>query len=114
MDSWLNYRGSARPHAGILSAMYRLGLVFTLSALAAFAQPSLESKLDEVISSALKTSGAPSVSVSVVDGGKLVYAKAFGKADIEKNRDATPDTRYAVGSISKQFTAAALLLIQEQ
>ncbi len=94
--------------------MHRPGLVFALSAAAVFAQPSLESKFDNAIASTLKSSGAPSVSVSIVDGGKLVYAKAFGKADIEKDRDATVDTRYAVGSISKQFTSAALLLAQEQ
>ena len=72
------------------------------------------SRLDEIVSTAWKTSGAPSVSVAVVQNGALTYAKAFGKADIEKDRPATPDTRYAIGSISKQFTAAALLMLQEQ
>jgi D-alanyl-D-alanine carboxypeptidase len=44
----------------------------------------------------------------------LVYAKAFGTADLAAGRTADVNTRYAVGSISKQFTAAALLLLQEQ
>lgn len=74
----------------------------------------IEKKLDEQISSALKKVGAPSVSVAVVGGGKLIYAKAFGSADLEAQRAANIDTRYAVGSISKQFTAAALLMLQEQ
>ena len=74
----------------------------------------LEKKLDEQISSALKKAGAPSVSVAVVNGGRLVYAKAFGSADLEANRAADANTRYAVGSISKQFTVAALLMLQEQ
>jgi D-alanyl-D-alanine carboxypeptidase len=82
----------------------------------AFAQnlAPLASRLDETISAALAKAGALSVSVAVVEDGKLAYAKAFGKADIAANRPATTATRYAIGSISKQFTAAAILLLQEQ
>jgi CubicO group peptidase (beta-lactamase class C family) len=71
-------------------------------------------QLDEHISAALAAFNAPSVSVAVVEDGKLAYANAFGKANVEHNQAATVDTRYAVGSISKQFTAAALLLAQEK
>jgi len=66
------------------------------------------------VTAALKKSGAPSVSVAVVQDGKLAFAKAFGLADVAAGRAAGIDTRYSVGSISKQFTAAALLLLQEQ
>jgi CubicO group peptidase (beta-lactamase class C family) len=52
--------------------------------------------------------------VAVVENGQVAYAKAFGKADIGENRPATASTRYAIGSVSKQFTAAALLLLAEQ
>jgi len=87
-----------------------------LSACTLFAQlpADLEKKLDEKISSTLKLAGAPSVSVAVVKDGKLVYAKAFGTADLAAGRPANLQTRYAVGSISKQFTAAALLMLEEQ
>src|SRR5579863_8681073 len=74
----------------------------------------LEKKLDEKISASLKKAGAPSISVAVVRDGELIYAKAFGSADLSNHRAADVNTRYAVGSISKQFTAAALLLLQEQ
>lgn len=76
--------------------------------------PPLAPDLDQKIPAALSAAGAPSVSVAVVRDGRLEYARAFGRADIAKNRPATAETRYAVGSISKQFTAAALLLEQEQ
>ncbi len=91
-----------------------LPLVACVLRLAAQTVPDLEQKLDERISAALKKAGAASVSVAVVKDGKLVYAKAFGKADLAAGRDADVHTRYAVGSISKQFTAAALLLLEEQ
>jgi CubicO group peptidase (beta-lactamase class C family) len=91
-------------------------LFLALAALPAAAQApaDLDRKLTEKIQATLKASTAPSASVAVVLDGKLVFAKAFGKASINPDRPATTDTRYAVGSISKQFTAAALLLLQEQ
>ncbi len=66
------------------------------------------------ISETVAASGAPSVSVAVVEHGKLTYAKAFGKAGLEPARVADANTRYAMGSISKQFTVAAILLAAEQ
>jgi len=78
------------------------------------AQPAWDEKLSAHIASALKDSGAVSVSVAVVQDDKLAFAKAFGQADQVSGRAADANTRYAVGSISKQFTAAALLLLQEE
>jgi CubicO group peptidase (beta-lactamase class C family) len=74
----------------------------------------LDRRLSNQIAAALKQSNAPSVSVAVVQDGKLAFAKAFGKARLDPDRDASVETRYAIGSISKQFTAAAVLLLQEQ
>jgi D-alanyl-D-alanine carboxypeptidase len=71
-------------------------------------------KITAAIESALQKSGAPSISVAVVSQDKLIYAKAFGKADIAENRAADVNTRYAIGSVSKQFTVAAILLLAEQ
>jgi CubicO group peptidase (beta-lactamase class C family) len=91
-------------------------LLLAVCALRLFAQApaDLEKKLDEKISSSLQRAGTPSVSVAVVRAGQLFYAKAFGSADLAARRAADVHTRYAVGSISKQFTAAALLLLQEE
>ncbi len=57
---------------------------------------------------------AASVSVAVTQDGTVAYAQAYGHADLAANRRADTNTRYAVGSISKQFTVAALLLAQEK
>jgi D-alanyl-D-alanine carboxypeptidase len=85
----------------------RLLLVMMLALRSAAQQGSdLDQKLTDKISATLKETGAPSVSVALVKEGHLVLAKAFGQAATQ--------TRYAVGSISKQFTAAALLWAQEQ
>jgi CubicO group peptidase (beta-lactamase class C family) len=74
----------------------------------------LSGALDQKISASLAASGAPSVSVAVTQNGRLVYSKAFGLANIAENRAATAATRYAVGSVSKQFTTAGILLLAEQ
>jgi D-alanyl-D-alanine carboxypeptidase len=78
------------------------------------AEPAWQQKASDGIAGALKKTGAPSASVVVIEDGKIAFAQAFGKADLASNRNAEATTRYAVGSISKQFTVAALLLLQEQ
>src|ERR1700683_1375858 len=66
------------------------------------------------IAKKLADSGAPSVSVAIVNHGALVYAHAFGNATVSPDRPADEHTRYAVGSVSKQFTSAAILLLAQQ
>jgi CubicO group peptidase (beta-lactamase class C family) len=53
-------------------------------------------------------------SVLVMQNGKVLLDKGYGMADIARKRPNTPDTAYHIGSITKQFTAAAILLLQEQ
>ena len=96
----------------LLSHLLLAGLC--LNTLKAQDATTLASDLDAKIQAALKETGVPSVSVAVVQNGALTYAKAFGLADIREQRRAEATTRYAVGSISKQFTAAAILLAQEE
>jgi CubicO group peptidase (beta-lactamase class C family) len=88
-------------------------LLISLIAASLSAQTDVEIGIPAKAEAALKESGAPSVSLAVVEDGKI-WAKAFGKANLAKNRAADVSTRYAVGSISKQFTAASILLLHEQ
>jgi len=76
--------------------------------------PAIKSRVDRIAAQVLEQTGVPSASVAVVKGGKLVYTHAYGKARLEPPTPATPDMRYSIGSISKQFTAAAILILQEQ
>ena len=74
----------------------------------------LRERVDRIAAQVMEQRGVPSASVAVVQGGKLVYTQAYGKARIHPDVPATPDMRYSIGSISKQFTATAILLLQEQ
>jgi D-alanyl-D-alanine carboxypeptidase len=76
--------------------------------------PALRGRIDRIAAGVMQQHGVPSASVAVVKGGKLVYAHAYGNAHLNPDTAATPDMRYSVGSISKQFTAAAILMLQEQ
>jgi D-alanyl-D-alanine carboxypeptidase len=89
-------------------------LAFPCRAFSQASAPALDAATEAKISKLLADSGAPSVSIAVVEHGQLAYAKAFGKASLDPDRTADAHTRYAVGSVSKQFTAAAILLIAEQ
>jgi len=73
-----------------------------------------DDKIDKAVNEILTKTGAPSASVAVVRDGKLAYARAYGLARLEPKTPATPQMRYSVGSISKQFTAAAILMLAEE
>lgn len=74
----------------------------------------LSAKIDKIATGALAKSGVPSASIAVVRDGKLAYAKAYGDARLDPKTPATPAMRYSIGSISKEFTAAAILMLQQQ
>jgi len=76
--------------------------------------PELRAKIDKLAASSLAKTGVPSASVAVVKDGQVVYLKAYGDARLDPKTAAAPEMRYSIGSISKQFTAAAILLLQEQ
>jgi CubicO group peptidase (beta-lactamase class C family) len=76
--------------------------------------PALRGRIDQIATQVLRQTGVPSASVAVVQHGKLVYTQAYGKARLQPPMRATADMRYSIGSISKQFTAAAILMLQEE
>jgi CubicO group peptidase (beta-lactamase class C family) len=77
------------------------------------ADAALGAKVDSIANQVLQTTGVPSASVAVVTHGRIAYAKAYGCATLNPCVVASPDMRYALGSISKQFTASAILLLQQ-
>jgi D-alanyl-D-alanine carboxypeptidase len=68
----------------------------------------------ETVRQVLRASNVPSASIAIAKDGKVVFAEAYGLARLSPAVTATPAMRYKIGSISKQFTVAALLLLQEQ
>jgi CubicO group peptidase (beta-lactamase class C family) len=97
----------------ILSRSIACLALLTTAAPAAAQQltPAERARIDSAARAVLAGTGAPSASVAVVRGGQLVYEQAYGEG--RTGTPATPAMRYAIGSVSKQFTAAAILLLAE-
>ncbi|HEX4439264.1 MAG TPA: serine hydrolase domain-containing protein [Thermoanaerobaculia bacterium] len=81
---------------------------------AAALDPKLNAAVDAAAAQVLAASKAPSVSVAIVSHGRLAYARAYGDAKVEPPTAATPAMRYSIGSVSKQFTATAVLMLAEE
>jgi CubicO group peptidase (beta-lactamase class C family) len=71
-------------------------------------------RIDAIANQVLEQTGVPSASIAVVAHGKVAYIHAYGTARLKPAVSASPEMRYSIGSISKQFTAAAILLLQEE
>ncbi len=69
--------------------------------------------IDAAAADVLKATGVPSASVAVVQGGKVAYVKAYGMARLDPAMAAEAGMQYSIGSISKQFTAAVILLLAQ-
>ena len=72
------------------------------------------SGIDAAAAEVLKATGVPSASVAVVQGGKVAYVKAYGMARLDPPMPAEVGMQYSIGSVSKQFTAAMMLLLVEK
>ncbi len=71
-------------------------------------------QIDEEAAQVLAETGVPSASIAIVEDGKIAYLHAYGKAQLAPPVAATPAMQYSVGSISKQFTASAVMFLVEQ
>lgn len=70
--------------------------------------------LDKVFSEWDNTTNKLGVAAGLLKDGKIVYAKGFGSADITHETPIDTDTKFQIGAMAKQFTAFAILLLEEQ
>ena len=93
--------------------------VFVLAARAACGadaalDANLRAAIDSAVRDALIATGAPSASIAVVRDGRIAYVQAYGSARLSPASPASPGMRYSIGSVSKQFTATAVLMLAEE
>jgi CubicO group peptidase (beta-lactamase class C family) len=97
--------------------MTRLGSLFPLlccvTGAAAQTQAATE-KVHRFIRAELARQRIPGMSVAVLRGDRVLLARGYGLANVEHRIPATDSTVYPVGSLSKQFTAAAIMLLSQQ
>ena len=94
----------------IRSLLAVAALVLGAPAAAQDLSPAETNRINQIVTGALARTGTPSMVVAVVRGGRTVYTHAWGKAS--ETLAASPDLPYQIASNSKQFTAAAMLLLQ--
>jgi CubicO group peptidase (beta-lactamase class C family) len=64
--------------------------------------------IDTIVNQLLDLYDVPGVAVAVVQGGRVIQAKGYGYADVDKKRPVTDKTAFAIGSVSKSFTTLAI------
>src|SRR5215203_6207224 len=71
-------------------------------------------EVDRYLETQIKNLHIPGASVAVVRNGTIVKSKGYGFADLQSNSPATPQTVYEIGSMTKQFTAVAVMMLAEE
>jgi D-alanyl-D-alanine carboxypeptidase len=69
--------------------------------------------IDRIAATVIERKATPSVAIGVAKHGRLVFAKAYGYRNLDDRVPADADTLYGLGSNTKQFTAAAILLLRD-
>lgn len=71
-------------------------------------------RVDAAVQQAMTSQNVPGLSVAIVKNGTIAFSKGYGLADRENNIAVTPQTRFAIASVSKTMTALALMQLVEQ
>jgi len=77
----------------------------------ALAQDHVQSRIDSVVKAEMARQKIPGVGVAVIKGGEVMLAKGYGEANVEHHVPVTPETVFQTGSIGKQFTSTAVMLL---
>ncbi|WP_298222549.1 serine hydrolase domain-containing protein [Flavobacterium sp.] len=74
----------------------------------------LEAGIDSLLVRVFKDKNGPGGTFLVAKAGDIIYQKSFGKANLELNVDLTAENVYQIGSMTKQFTAISILILEEK
>ena len=77
------------------------------------AEPPVVAEVEALIETALAEWPTPAISVGIQHNGEILLARGYGFADLENRVPATAHTVYRIGSVTKQFTGAAIMLLAE-
>lgn len=71
-------------------------------------------RIDQTVDASMRRDRVPGVSIAIEHKGELLVARGYGLADVENRVPATEHTVYRIGSVTKQYTAAAVSKLAEQ
>jgi D-alanyl-D-alanine carboxypeptidase len=75
---------------------------------------SLSSVVDSLANSAMEQQNIPGMTIALAKNGTMLYAHAYGDSDLATQSATQTSTIFEIGSITKQFTAALIMKLQEQ
>jgi CubicO group peptidase (beta-lactamase class C family) len=78
------------------------------------APPINADQIDSIIRMNIAEKHIIGVSVGIMQNGKVVFARGYGVANIQSQTPVTPQTMFAIGSVTKQFTCSSIMMLQEQ
>ena len=88
-----------------------VAFVGATAGIASNTDPALNAKVDEVFARFVRP-GSPGCALGILQNGGFAYTHGYGSASVEHDVPITTDTVFDIGSVSKQFTAMAVLLLQ--
>lgn len=88
-------------------------ILILLSSSFIVAQDNASSRVDELFSE-WSTTNSPGCALAVIKDGKIIHKRGYGMADLEHDVPIRPSSVFYIGSVSKQFVAACMLLLDEQ
>lgn len=95
--------------------MYKKRIAFFVLVLLLAAVTALRAdEVDDLVKAEMQKQHIPGLSLAVVRDGKIVKAEGYGLANVELNVPATAQTVYKIGSVSKQFIAAGIVLLVQE
>lgn len=105
--------GSIRELHSLNSARTQMKIVVTLWFVILLARVALADQVDDFVLAEMKRHQIPGLSLAVLKNGKLLKSKGYGFANVELSAPATPETVYQLASITKCFTATAIMQLVE-
>jgi len=101
-------------HQFFLSVFVLLAFFCPKQAIGQNRSPQTIEELSNAIQKVLEETGTPAVGLALVDGDSAIWVDGLGKANLEKNINATESTMFRIGSTTKMFVSLAILKLQEE
>jgi D-alanyl-D-alanine carboxypeptidase len=95
-----------------MKRIYLLPAIALIGALAPPAETSGQAaRVDSLVASVMRERRIPGAAIAVIENGKVVFRKAYGIANLEQGTPLTVDHVFELASVTKQFTAAAIMML---
>ena len=93
---------------------FKPALVLLLFVTTCYAQNGSTAAIDEYVRVEMARQRIPGIALAIVKNGKVVLAKGYGLSNVEHQVAVKPETIFQSGSVGKQFTATAVMMLVEQ